>query len=295
MGRFKDLQVLSLMRTSPFLLYSTIQWMNYHLNKRKMTAVMVNNRKLMGLLRTKLEENGIDSWNRTYVLHWSLCCGGSICCGNEGQLSDPSWFGGNTCVWAGTGGTQEQPHNHGWKAESKFIFVTWPTGGSLKQHLGRGMQARGEHRHCGAWSVLEDQQTCWFCLCFRDLHRLILPPCFDLSHSRACLISLFWVYHRPVLLKHRFSTCPTHQAKQQLVWCMYFSTPQLQVTWTCLFMILLMLISLKNKWDTCMTLLKQKSMKGSSTWNFWASRRFKKVLLHAAAHQSNILDCLVVL
>lgn len=69
MGRFKDLQVLSLMRTSPFLLYSTIQWMNYHLNKRKMTAVMVNNRKLMGLLRTKLEENGIDSWNRTYVLH----------------------------------------------------------------------------------------------------------------------------------------------------------------------------------------------------------------------------------
>ena len=37
-----------------------------------------------------------------------------------------------------------------------------------------------------------------------------------------------------MLSKHRCSTCPTHKAKQQLVWHMYFSTPQLQVTWACL-------------------------------------------------------------
>ena len=46
-------------------------------------------------------------------------------------------------------------------------------------------------RHCRAWSFLEDRQTCWFCLFVRDSHRRSLPLCFDLSHSRAGIPSMF--------------------------------------------------------------------------------------------------------
>lgn len=48
-----------------------------------------------------------------------------------------------------------------------------------------------EHRHCKAWPMVEDQQTCWFFLYFRDSHKYNLPLCFYLAHRRARFSSTF--------------------------------------------------------------------------------------------------------
>ena len=37
-----------------------------------------------------------------------------------------------------------------------------------------------------------------------------------------------------MLSKHRCSTCQAHKDKQQSIWYIYFSAPQMQVTWACL-------------------------------------------------------------
>ena len=55
-------------------------------------------------------------------------------------------------------------------------------------------------RHHRDQSLLEDRWTCWFCLFFRDSGKSSLPLCFDLSHSRAGISSMF---HRvPLSLSH---------------------------------------------------------------------------------------------
>ena len=46
-------------------------------------------------------------------------------------------------------------------------------------------------RHHRARSMLEDRRTCCFRLFVRDLRRHSLPLCFDLSHSRAEISSMF--------------------------------------------------------------------------------------------------------
>lgn len=129
------------------------------------------------------------------------------------------------CLWASTGRTQKQPQSPGWNAENNFFFLTSWSRGTLKQHLGRGTWVGTQ-----ASSMLEGHQTCCFHLYFRDLHRCILPLGFALSHNRTGILSMFdrclQIYQRPVFRsKHRCSACPTYKAKQQLIWCLCFSTP----------------------------------------------------------------------
>lgn len=47
-------------------------------------------------------------------------------------------------VSASTGRTQEQPQNHQWNAETKFIFVSSPTRGSPKQQPGGQRHTSGD-------------------------------------------------------------------------------------------------------------------------------------------------------
>lgn len=54
------------------------------------------------------------------------------------------------------------------------------------------------------------------------------------QEPQACSTGYLYVYHRPMLSKHRCCSCQICKTKQQLAWCMCFSTPQLQVTWVCL-------------------------------------------------------------
>lgn len=93
-------------------------------------------------------------------------------------------------ICAGAERMQEYWQSHGWKAKSKLIFVTSPTRESPKQQPGKAH--KWEHRHCKAWSMVEDQPTCCFFLYFRDSHQYHLPPlCFNLAHRRAGFSSMF--------------------------------------------------------------------------------------------------------
>lgn len=68
-------------------------------------------------------------------------------------------------------------------------------------------------------------------LYFKDSHRCSFPLIFDLSHSRAEITSMFdrvplylCICHGTLLFKHRCFTCPTHKAKQQLLY-VFFQSP----------------------------------------------------------------------
>lgn len=67
-----------------------------------------------------------------------------------------------------------------------FFFVTLPTGRSPKKHEGRGA-------HAGMQSLQSSvhHQTGCVCLYVRDSCRHTLPLCFDLSHTRVAISSVF--------------------------------------------------------------------------------------------------------
>lgn len=94
---------------------------------------------------------------------------------------------GEAILRACTGRLQEQPKKT--QMKGNLIFVTLPS--RNPQGSTWAEAHRREWKHCGSQSMLEDHWTCWFCLYIRDSLRHRLPLCFDLSHSRAGISSMF--------------------------------------------------------------------------------------------------------
>lgn len=143
-------------------------------------------------------------------------------------------------TWAGMGGMLRQPQNCRWNAKSKLIFCSLTRFG--KSEAGCG------HRHTSRMQAPRSMPQITqpaVSSCVSGIHRrviyhctLILPTAWGTGSTRqepqACSTRYLYVYHRPMLCKHRCCTCQICKTKQHLVWCMRFSTPQLQVTWVCL-------------------------------------------------------------
>lgn len=136
------------------------------------------------------------------------------------------------CELAGAGCWDK--HKTADEMQSKLIFVPLPALGYLKWDVDTGTQ-RGMQ---APRSMLEITQPAGSSS-ISGIHTggmyhctLILPTAGQ--EPQACLIGYFYVYHRPILSKHRCCACQICKTRQQLVWCMCFSTPQLQVAWVCL-------------------------------------------------------------
>lgn len=92
-------------------------------------------------------------------------------------------------VWAHTGRMHEQPQNHGWKAKSIFILVTW-----WAKDLCSSTQVEACKQGCRDQSLLESKKP-FESPAFSWLSGILVdnsfPPHFDLSHSRAGISRMF--------------------------------------------------------------------------------------------------------
>lgn len=124
-------------------------------------------------------------------------------------------------VWAGISRPHEEMQNH-LKCKEQINFCHLPNQGIPKAAPGQrhtGKDAPRNAVHAGWWPNLPfwiPEGVIYHCALVFPTPRL---------ESQACLIGCLWVYHRSVLSRHRYSSCPTHKAKEQLVWYMRFWHP----------------------------------------------------------------------